>query len=134
MVAVLFFGGFSIGADSVNYYVFTSSLLVDQDLDLTNQWVGLGGGGAEHGNGHSGEPHVGRGACLSPGVALAHAWLLVTGGRWIRCGCRFPLRGCGATTLAVLLFALLVASRGRAGLAIAHSLLRVPCNRSCPTR
>ncbi|MBX7187617.1 MAG: hypothetical protein K1Y01_20915, partial [Vicinamibacteria bacterium] len=117
MVAVPFFGGFSLGADSVNYYAFTSSLLVDHDLDLTNQWVRFRLEPPP--NTSAGVPEnpmsVGPGLVWSPGVALAHAWLVVTRGRVDPLRLSVPYyAAAAATTLAVLLFALLVLARSLA--------------------
>ena len=110
MVAVPFFAGFSTGADSANYYVYTSSLLVDRDLDLTNQWAGLGL--AVPPRTEAGLPanpmSVGPGLLWSPAVALTHAWLRSTGGAADPLRLSIPYYAAAAAlTLAVLLFALL---------------------------
>lgn len=110
MVAVPFFTGFSMGADSVNYYAYTSSLLADRDLDLTNQWVRLGL--AVPPRTKVGFPEnpmsVGPGLLWSPAVALTHAWLRSTGGRADPLRVAIPYYAAAAAlTLAVLLLALL---------------------------
>ncbi len=74
--------GFSFGADSLNYFAYTSSILADFDLDLANQWTRLGFElPARTVTGHiPNAMAVGCGLIWIPAVALAHLWLLVTGG------------------------------------------------------
>lgn len=74
--------GFSVGADSLNYVAYTSSILADRDLDLANQMerlkfppLGRTATGLVP-NAMS----VGPGLIWLPAVALTHLWLRSTGG------------------------------------------------------
>ncbi|MEO8358576.1 MAG: hypothetical protein ABI672_00990 [Vicinamibacteria bacterium] len=111
--------GFSTGADSLNYFAYTSSLLSDGDLDFSNQWARLSfiaprltpTGLVPN------EMSVGPGLIWMPAVAATHLWLLVTG------GATDPLRlgppyyaAAAATTLALLLFGVFALGR-----ALAHA-------------
>lgn len=74
--------GFSIGADSLNYMAYPSSLLADQDLDFSNQLQRLEF--PSRGRTATGlVPNalsVGPGLIWMPAIALTHLWLSWTGG------------------------------------------------------
>lgn len=117
LLALPFFMGFSIGADSMDYYAYTSSLLGDGDLDFSNQWSRLGFPPQPRtATGLS--PNVmpaGPGLLWAPAVFVAHLWLTVTGGP------TDPLRlspsyysAAVVATLAVLLAAVLALGRALA--------------------
>lgn len=129
--------GFSIGADSLHYYSYTSSLLADHDLSLANQKERLGlplGPLTETGL----EPNVmsvGPALVWMPAVALTHLWLEIGGGPVdpLRVGEPY-YAAAAATTLAAVLFALIALARvlsqevGRteAWLAVLASVLASP--------
>ena len=81
-LSVPVFTGFSTGADSLNYFAYTSSLLGDQDLDFGNQWSRLGFvSSARTPTGlHPNPMAIGPGLLWIPAVAAVHFWLLITGG------------------------------------------------------
>lgn len=113
-VAVPALAGFSTGADSLNYFAYTSSILADRDLDFANQWARLGFETSSR-TSTGLVPNAmaaGPGLIWTPAVALAHAWLSATG------GATDPLRLSGpyyaaaaATTLGFLLAAVLLLVR-----------------------
>lgn len=117
LLAVPFFAGFSIGADSMNYFAYASSLLADHDLDFTNQWARLGLE-ASPPTPQGLAPNVmaaGPGLIWSPAVALTHAWLLLTHGPADDLRLAPPYyAAAAATTLAVLLASLLMLGRSLA--------------------
>lgn len=106
--------GFSIGADSLHYFSYTSSLLADGDLDLTNQRSRLEiPQGAKTATGlASNAMSVGPGLVWLPAVALTHVWLSLTGGATepLRLGESYYAAG-AATTLAGVFLAVLVLAR-----------------------
>ena len=116
-LAIPSFTGFSVGADSLNYFAYTSSILADRDLDLANQWEALGlevKSKTPRGlvpNAMS----VGPGVIWLPAVALTHLWLAWTGGPVNALLLSVPYHAAAAvTTIAVLLASAFVLARGLA--------------------
>ncbi len=115
VLALPSFLGFSIGADSMDYYAYTSSLLADGDLDFSNQWARLGFEALPR-TATGPRPNfmpAGPGLLWAPSVALAHLWLTVTGGPTDSLRMFPPYYSAAAiTTLAVLLAAVFTLGRG----------------------
>ena len=106
--------GFSVGADSLNYFAYTSSILADRDLDLSNQWEALGFEATSRTatglvpNAMS----VGPGLIWLPAAALAHLWLSVTAGPSHPLLLTGPYYAAAAgTTIAILLGSALLLAR-----------------------
>lgn len=106
--------GFSVGADSLNYFAYTSSILADRDLDLANQWETLGFETTTRTatglvpNAMS----VGPGLIWLPAVALTHLWLSMTAGPSHPLLLAGPYYAAAAgTTIAILLGSALLLSR-----------------------
>ena len=98
--------GFSTGADSLNYFAYTSSLLADQDLDFANQWSRFGFAATTHTPiGRIPNPmSIGPGLVWSPAVAATHFWLTITGGRRDALAVGAPyFAAAAATSLAIAL-------------------------------
>ena len=79
----LLIGGVDTGADSLDYFVYSSSLLFDFDLDFGNQRASLGipmGDATPTGHRANVMP-IGPGLLWLPFVAFAHGFLLLSGGR-----------------------------------------------------
>ena len=114
LLAVPCFLGFSLGADSMNYFAYTSSLLADRDLDFTNQWARLGF--EDSSKTPTGlVPNVlsaGPGLIWMPAVALTHAWLSSTAGPVDPLRLSVPYyAAAAATSLAIILAAILTLAR-----------------------
>ncbi len=112
--AVPALAGFSIGADSLSYFGYTSSLLVDHDLDFKNQWARLGfAASAPTTTGLEQNPMpVGPGLIWMPAVALTHLWLALTGGPTdpMRLGAPY-YAAAAATTLIIALAGIFMLAR-----------------------
>ncbi|MBK5257926.1 MAG: hypothetical protein JJE39_18025 [Vicinamibacteria bacterium] len=106
--------GFSVGADSLNYFAYASSLLSDRDLSLENQWSRLGF--VTQGLTPTGlvpnAMSVGPGLVWLAPVAITHAWLGLTGGATdsLRLAESY-YSAAAATTLAAVLLAVFVLAR-----------------------
>ena len=106
--------GFSVGADSLNYFAYTSSILADRDLDLSNQWEALGFEATSRtATGLVPNPmSVGPGLIWMPAVAAAHLWLNLTAGPSHSLLLAGPYyAAAAATTIAILLGSALLLAR-----------------------
>lgn len=129
--------GFSVGADSLNYFAYTSSILADRDLDLSNQWAALGFDATSRtATGLIPNPMaVGPGLLWLPAAAFAHFWLNLTAGPAHPLLLASPYYAAAAgTTIAILLASALLLTRtlsarfGRteSGTAVAGVILASP--------
>lgn len=110
--------GFSVGADSLNYFAYTSSILADRDLDLSNQWEALGFEATSRtATGLVPNPMaVGPGLIWLPAAAVAHLWLNLTAGPSDPLLLAGPYYAAAAgTTIAILLGGALLLTRTLSG-------------------
>lgn len=75
--------GFSIGADSLKYMAYPSSILVDRDLDFSNQFqrVEFFHEGRTPTGLTPNALSIGPGLLWTPAILLTHLWLSLTGGQ-----------------------------------------------------
>ena len=114
VLALPLFLGFSLGADSLNYFAYTSSILADRDLDFANQWARFGFEVTTR-TATGLVPNAmsaGPGLIWTPAVALTHAWLASTGGAVDSLRLSVPYyAAAAASSLALILAAVLILAR-----------------------